>query len=331
MLTVHDTSVMKGVAILLMLFLHLFNGLDNVALCMTCVSINDIPLVHLLTRCANPVPFYIILSGYGLYISYVKGKVNNLKRVTRLYVHYWISMIIFVTIGFLLCGSDIYPGSGVKILENVTGWHTTYNGQIWFLFPYVLVTISSPVIFKFIDKFNPWAAFIATGVIYFLAYCAVSFYGVTYLYSHQLAYMPVLYLSFLFPFSVGVIMSKYDIIGKVNIKGYIALVLLLVLVVLRCCVDTRFFDPLYAAIFIMLFMQINRPRWLDSFLNEMGRRSTSMWFVHSYFCYHLFKSFIYGFKYPIVIFIVLLAVSYLTAVVIDWLNVRLQTLIGLKK
>lgn len=126
-------------------------------------------------------------------------------------------------------------------------------------------------------------------------------------------------------------MSKYDIIGKVNIKGYIALVLLLVLVVLRCCVDTRFFDPLYAAIFIMLFMQINRPRWLDSFLNEMGRRSTSMWFVHSYFCYHLFKSFIYGFKYPIVIFIVLLAVSYLTAVVIDWLNVRLQTLIGLKK
>lgn len=67
-------------------------------------------------------------------------------------------------------------------------------------------------------------------------------------------------------------------------------------------------------------MNAPRPRPLNAFLQEMGRRSTSMWFVHSYFCYYLFHDFIYGFKYPIIIFIVLLICSYVSAVVIDWLN-----------
>ncbi len=81
---------------------------------------------------------------------------------------------------------------------------------------------------------------------------------------------------------------------------------------------------LYAFAFIILFAQLKRPAWLDAFLHEMGRRSTSMWFVHSYFCYYLFKDFIYGFKYPLMIFAVLILVSYATAVALDWLNRPIQ-------
>ena len=76
--------------------------------------------------------------------------------------------------------------------------------------------------------------------------------------------------------------------------------------------------------------QIKRPVWLDTFLYEMGCRSTSMWFVHTYFCYYLFKDFIYGFKYPLLIFSVLLVVSYLFALVIDRIYQPLQQLITQK-
>jgi hypothetical protein len=40
----------------------------------------------------------------------------------------------------------------------------------------------------------------------------------------------------------------------------------------------------------------------------------------AYFCYYLFHDFIYGFKYLLVIFVVLAGISYLSVFVIDWIN-----------
>lgn len=74
MMSLRESTILKGVAILFMLYLHLFNRLENVDLCITHLSVGNIPLVHLFTRCTNPVPFYLILSGYGLYASYKNGK-----------------------------------------------------------------------------------------------------------------------------------------------------------------------------------------------------------------------------------------------------------------
>ena len=96
--------------------------------------------------------------------------------------------------------------------------------------------------------------------------------------------------------------------------------LLFILVAVNAYINKGIVYPLYSAAFIVLFAKIRRPSWLDTALNELGKRSTSMWFVHSYFCYYLFKDFIYGLRFPIVIFAVLLTLCYLTAIAIDWLN-----------
>ena len=45
----------------------------------------------------------------------------------------------------------------------------------------------------------------------------------------------------------------------------------------------------------------------------MGKHSMVMWLTHSFFCYHLFHDFIYSFKYPLLIYVVLLSISYLTS------------------
>ena len=129
--------------------------------------------------------------------------------------------------------------------------------------------------------------------------------------------MPVLYMSLLFPFMLGAMLVKYDIINKCKLWRCKSLFILLLLMVVRMYLETGVFHVLYSVAFIVLFVQIKRPVWLDTFLYEMGCRSTSMWFVHTYFCYYLFKDFIYGFKYPLLIFSVLLVVSYLFALVID--------------
>ena len=132
-MSIRETTILKGVAILFMLYLHLFNQMANVNLCTTYLSIRGVPFVHLFSRCTGPVAFYLILSGYGLYISSKSGrKQNSLKRILKLYVHYWITLILFIPLGCRVIGSQVYPGSFSKFLENVTGWNTSYNGEIWF-------------------------------------------------------------------------------------------------------------------------------------------------------------------------------------------------------
>ena len=73
MMSIRETTILKGVAILFMLYLHLFNQMANVNLCTTYLSIRGVPFVHLFSRCTGPVAFYLILSGYGLYISSKSG------------------------------------------------------------------------------------------------------------------------------------------------------------------------------------------------------------------------------------------------------------------
>lgn len=60
-MTKQQTIILKGIAILMMMFLHLFNkmGVGYEGLCRPLIYIGDEPLVHLLTNACNPVPFFL--------------------------------------------------------------------------------------------------------------------------------------------------------------------------------------------------------------------------------------------------------------------------------
>ena len=87
-----DSIQLKGIAILMMLFLHLFNTPERVALCDTYIRFPDgQPLVYVLSRVAAwCVPVYIFLSGYGLAARAERGDYGLSSAVSRLvplYVH----------------------------------------------------------------------------------------------------------------------------------------------------------------------------------------------------------------------------------------------------
>lgn len=327
MISKSDTTILKGVAILFMLYLHLFNQIGNVNLCTLYLYIGDVPLTYLFSRCTNPVAFFVILSGYGLYISYRNGKRNFVQRVLRLYVHYWITLLMFIPLGGWIVGTDQYPGSLKQIIENILGWHTTYNAEIWFLFPYLLLVFTYVPFFIYVDRIKPVRIFLWTGSLYFITSYMIHLYGTSYLYGHRWAYWPIVYVNFLFPFSIGMLMARCSVIG--NIQGRFSLnnmgwILLLLLFGLRMLIRTNIFNPLYASCFIILFVLIKRPVWLNSVLFKVGERSTSMWFVHTYFCSYFFHDFIYGFRYPLLIFGMLFILSYLSAIIIDQVNSKIQ-------
>ena len=243
-MTKEQSTIMKGVAILLMLYWHLFCIEGNVELCSTYLAMGDVPLVHWLARATNPVAFFLILSGYGLFASQRSLKGSNcskglkgdmelishssnfsnslnfsnfckdLKRILRLYIHYWITLLIFVPLGAYVVGTQRYPGSWESVIANVTAWHTTWNGEIWFLFPYVLLALSARGIFWLMERVNKWVFLGGVLLLSVGAQYLTSRYGGSYLYHHQLPYMPVLYFNLLGAFVMGAYMAKYNVVER---------------------------------------------------------------------------------------------------------------------
>ncbi len=206
-MTKYQTQIMKGVAILLMLFLHLFNQLHNVEECTNFLYVDGLPLVFILCRAANPVSFFLILGGYGLYKVNEKGDKHRWSRVLKLFIHYWIILLVFVTVGHFVF-PERYPGSLSKIIANVTAFHTTYNGEMWFLFPYVVLSLMAPLIFRLMKPFKSiWIVLTTLFINICTSYC-ISRYGEKYLYNNLWIYNPLLVFHLLFAFSLGVVAAR---------------------------------------------------------------------------------------------------------------------------
>lgn len=301
-----------------MLFYHLFFMKQNVEQCSSFFYINGVGLVNYISRMANPVPIFMMLSGYGLYAVYKKGDKHRWSRLLKLMIHYWIILLIFVSIGLFLYPNK-YPGSISNIISNITAFHTTYNGEHWFIFPYILLAISSPFIFKACDKYNISYVLGISFILYLGSCFLISRYGDRYLFTNMLVYHPVLYCSLLFDFILGAIACKCGWLNRSNNKilRQWAWGILLSLCIIRCLFTTGAFHNLFLFAFIWIWQQTTRPKWIDKTLAHLGKHSMNMWLIHTFFCYYLFHDWIYGFKYPLVIFTVLIIVSYVSSHIIN--------------
>lgn len=333
-LTLEQTKIIKGIAILMMVFLHLFNHITDVEQCTNFLIIGDVPLVNWLTRAATPVPFYLFLSGYGLYYTWSSSKeLKPWSRCLKLYLVYWVSLLIMVGLGYFIKPTE-YPGSIIKVIENVTGWNTSYNAEAWFLFPYLLLVLTAKCLFHWVSKMS--GAMIAG--IGFALYLAAAYIisrasrsGDEWLFNTMWAYHPILYIECLCSFLFGAIACKSSPDSflswfiHLTDRGWKIALLLVMLIIARCIVNTDACSPIYTLLVILLLSRVQWLEWANKGLQFFGNHSTVMWLTHSYFCYYLFHDFIYGFKYPFLIYIVTvgcaLCASYVVQLVLSVMTV----------
>lgn len=174
-----ESTIIKGVAILLMLWGHLFGELEIVTHCSNYIYVFGLPIANVLTRACGPVPFFMIVSGYGL--SYTRNhKVltfrSQSKRLLKLYVNYWWILLLFVFYGSF-AKPDKYPGPVFELIANIVNWHSSYNSVTWFLFPYMLISLSSIEIFRMMDKIGDKYSLIIAIVLGFGAMYMFHAYG----------------------------------------------------------------------------------------------------------------------------------------------------------
>lgn len=325
-MTKQDSLLIKGLAILMMLFLHLFNSIENCNLASPLIMIGDVPLIFYLTRACGPVPIFMFVSGLGLYISYKSSpqlfKKKNLKRLLKLYIHFWLILSIFLIIGHIF-NPKLYPGSFIELVKNYSSIYYTYNSTYWFLAPYTLIALSSLYLFKIIDKMPNYLALAIAYIINLCTSYIISRYGKLYLFDNVWAYTPILYFHLLFPFVLGVICVKTDfwgIIGilKTKVKGYLLWFFLVLLTILRCLVATSAFHTIFVFFVIIIFVSAPKMRIIENIFIKLGKHSMNMWFIHAWLYSYLLKDFIYGFKFPIAIFGVLIILSFTISIVINW-------------
>lgn len=327
-MTKQESIIIKGVVILFMIYGHLFLYPEWSGVMYDSIfQIKNISLECLLTRATGPVGFYLLLGGYGMYYIYQnKGNRNQLPRIRNLYVNFWIVLFFYVLLGHIV-KPDVYPGSIKTLIYNATGYITSYNAEWWFLLPYSLVILSSYWVFKFVDRINPLLAICGCFVGLFATSFIISRFGLQYLYTYHLRYNLFLYFHLLWEFVIGAMLLKMDFFrkAKLKIQRYLSkniyvVCALILLVALRCLFDTSAVQIFYIIAFIALFLSISRWAFVDKCLMILGNNSMNMWFIHTIFCYYLCKDFIYGFRYPIIIFIVTTLLSLACAIIVGKLS-----------
>lgn len=126
-------------------------------------------------------------------------------------------------------------------------------------------------------------------------------------------------------FMWGALFVKYDLFQRikkvVNLNVYGNNVLMSIILVsaflLRAMIPIHAASVFFMVIFACCFYMMKKSPYVESFFMLMGKHSTNIWLVHTFFCYYYFHDFIYGLKYPILIYILTLGLSVISSVVIN--------------
>ena len=316
-----DTTAIKGIAILLMLWHHLF--LNTMAYGTLTHS-----LAVVFKVC---VALFLFASGYGLtkqYSQLEKPYFKNtikflLRRYANFFLSYWFCFVLVVVVGNV-CGysfSEAYPAgrNTLKcVLLDVAGQmgYDSYLNPWWFNKMIIQLYLVFPVLFLIVrNKYLSWVGLALVVVVQLFAKSIPSnlFFVVE-------GGLPAFYL--------GMLCARCRLLPESNDRKWRPLLLIAVLLV---CIGLAVLhvmvvkDP-YVAIMIRAFMALCIIIVYKSFGNQrvsvfefVGKYATIMYLTHILFV-KLFPGVIYGAKYSVLIFVVLIAICLAAAMLIDALE-----------
>ena len=356
MFTRTDTKAVKGAAILLMLLHHLagfssrwpvgFTGFFS----LIPGFVEDGWLADLARNALVCVPLFFFLGGYGLYKRRQAGSFRLLDAVFSLYKQYWRVFVIFVPLAFLFFArpANTMPAFSVRyvidsprqffidLLGNLFGYKATFNSEWWFFGAY-LCTLPLGCLFcrairrheSFLgDIFLVFVIDILTQNIFPALAGTTVFSGLN---SNLYFYRFFELNKHAAPFFAGIVFAKYDGLAAIKrrleavpCRGLAALAGTAAVLLCRAYVTTDrasadvVLVPLLTAFLSALFDSLAAVK--DAFV-FLGRHSTNMWLIHTFYCYYFleFTRLVYCTHIVWVDLAVLLALSLWTSVLLELL------------
>jgi hypothetical protein len=341
-ISIQKSNQLKVIAIMMMLFLHLFNR-DYKGLFTPLIFFGQKPVSFYISLfCDACVPIFAFVSGYGLYFKFStqpkKYFIANIKRVKKLFINFWIILLLFVVLPGCLLQKQGCLGDFSTFLQNFTALNTTYNGAWWFLTIYFFFIFTSKPLFLLFQKYNAYVVFFI-----FLNLYIIGFYFRIYKtpnYNIELLNWfhknSALYFATLFQFMMGVFAYQYkwstkfaNFVFNFKFKNILLIISILILIIFHALLPNLFFAAFTGLVFIFIFNSIDLPLFVSKSINFFIPHSTNIWLIHMFFSSIYFNDFIYSPIYVIPIFLLLLFCSVMSSFIVNKINIFILQKINL--
>lgn len=328
-LTKQRSDLIKGFAVLFMLFHHLFAFPDLIPQGLSIHPLfSNIPLEYKLGTYGKVcVSMFLFLSGYSFGLKIVSTALiptSILRRLTRFFCVYWVNFALFVPIGILyfshlpgLDGGKRFDPSWGNLLQNLLGIKATYVGEWWFVRLYLILTVIGWPLLELLDRLHVRAVIAVSLILFGLSW-----------YSRCLDHLWV-YQSI---FTSGFLLARYKVYEKWSLAWLtpqfrwplISMGFSVLSIAFVAVIRSRFggfaYDLLWVPLLIPMLVGLSSLFHLDRYMELLGRYSAHMWLNHALFCHYFYGYYFYVLHYPPLIFTALVLVSLGVAIVTDWLT-----------
>lgn len=335
--TKQHTQFVKGVAVLLLLWHHLFFTQFQ----MPIRSYNFFELLTCLTKVC--VALFTMMSGYGLTISYKHKNIGDKKfvfeHIKKLLINYWWIYIPIFVLSFKINSSgtpvDIY-GTGIMGvvygaldffgLRGIT-YTPTLTNTWWYMGAILVYYLFFPLIYKLCKKSPVLAILVSAAPCIIVLF--VNFSNTT---DRELFY--------LLPFVVGVILAEKNILDKLveyaNKKKVFPLILsvLFVLISMALVTQNRLIgNTIYAIsiiVFCILFKALNlKP--INAILEFYGKYSMDIYFVHPFLysmaTFAIIAKYIHMMPHFLLRYVALVIVALVASILIEFVKKNFHKLV----
>lgn len=309
-MTKKQSTMLQGVAILMMVYHHLFSFATVYESLFPFMQADTVRRIAWF--CKLCVGIFAFVSGYGMYhVMHSQPKERffgrmlaeyrcALVRILRLYGKLWLVILIFKGIDFLILGR---PFVAAQLPGNLTALDPTYNGAWWYVEQYAKMLLVLPFLDLLLTRFDKpeesrkkWIFFIALALLGLGAALAGKLW-LPALWELLLTVEKSMRISFLLIFIVGYLIARYalyqrldEVLGRTGswVRVCLAVVLIAVVIAVRVPLAT---DASYARLdFVLtpllvygLLTLLTHMKPIGTFLIWWGQQSTYIWLVHVFF------------------------------------------------
>ncbi|GJL86225.1 MAG: hypothetical protein DHS20C02_20000 [Micavibrio sp.] len=212
---------------------------------------------------------------------------------------------------------DAFEGHAyIKFMIQMTGLHRFayseygYNATWWYMSVIIPLIVLFPFIYDLTQKYG------AGMLVFFLIILLPN-----------LSIFPIINL-WLLPFTLGIYLSQRNYVtpistylGTYGVFRYIILTTAIAFVVaLKEYIPTQI-DWLFGSLICLFIFELTASfKAIDKTLGFLGKHLFNIFLFHTFIYYYYWEDFIYSFKNPILIFLVLLAISILISLLLEELK-----------
>ena len=347
--TKEHTMQMKGIAIIILLFHHCFLNAQRWATVpyeklattkgwgyypISFAPFSSHTIQYLASFSKICVAMFVFMTGYGMWVSYESQKKKTTmsnyikKRMVTLMTGF---LIIFVVTEILAIPTgrfiEVYGHdfrSVVYMIIDALGLAKLLGTPLfcltwWYMSLAIVLIMIFPFVHSIMEKYQ-WVVVVASIIVP----RACGFGQSTDLFRYLLAY------------TLGMYFAQHDLLARIkekfmkqNVAGkLLSLIVSLIglAVIIKCRQNAwigwkylDFWDGFAAMYMIVLsYIYILNGKWIVKGLGFLGKHSMNIFLIHSFYRDVFFHKFTYSFYYAWLDYIVLMAISLVTSIVLEW-------------